>query len=633
MSKAKKNNKKQAYKAKEESKTHAHKQETNVPAAVDAKMTSLEKVTPPPLEGDFALKKMAELKDKLETLKKNVMGKFSEYILGISILPPKKDETDLNRVDIAVLIDDTDSKTMSKFELREKLYAIMQNMAKEIDKNINPEPLLLSELWQNCYDAKYDLLELVSASASIFDKGMLASIKIAELHKKMVLKKFEKYIVSYVLIGSQVRGKAEPTSDIDVFIVIDDTDVKKMTRIELRDKLRAIIIGMGFDAGQITGIQNKINIQIYILTDFWDFVKEANPIIFTMLRDGVPFYDRGMYMPWKQLLLMGRIKPSQEAIDMYSNTGKQMIERIKFSLKNICVEDIFYAVLTPTQAALMLYGVNPPTHKEAADAMREVFVKKEKLLEESYVKILENIVKLRKDVEHGTRKEEIKGADIDRLLADTEKYLERLKKLFEQIKVKKEEEGVISNYENAITAARDVLRLEGIDRIKDTDVVKTFETEAVNKGLVPQKHLRLLKDIIKAKESYEAKKITKQEIDEVQKSAKEFLKFMVEHIQRKRGRELEKTRIRVKHGKKFGEVTLLDKEAFIIEDIDAETKEITRGDLTPDGAIKNIKKSSMEEFEKALSKIEIPMKVFVKEPIFEDLKKIFGKDVEVLINY
>ena len=76
----------------------------------------------------------------------------------------------------------------------------------------------------------------------------------------MVLKKFEKYIVSYVLAGSLVQGRATKTSDIDVWVVIDDTDVKRMTRAELKDKLRAIIIGMGIEAGDLTGIQNKLNI-------------------------------------------------------------------------------------------------------------------------------------------------------------------------------------------------------------------------------------------------------------------------------------------------------------------------------------------------------------------------------------
>ena len=43
----------------------------------------------------------------------------------------------------------------------------------------------------------------------------------------MVLKKFERYILSYVLAGSLTQGIATATSDIDVWIVIDDTDGSK----------------------------------------------------------------------------------------------------------------------------------------------------------------------------------------------------------------------------------------------------------------------------------------------------------------------------------------------------------------------------------------------------------------------
>ncbi|MCX6707192.1 MAG: nucleotidyltransferase domain-containing protein, partial [Candidatus Woesearchaeota archaeon] len=265
--------------------------------------------------------KLKKIKEKLDDFQKQATKKFDKYIMGIALLPPPKPQqgepVDKDKISVLVLVDDSDSQKMSKFELKDKLTAIIAKIAQDIDKNIVPQTLILSELWQSCYDAKYDLLQLIAMSAPIFDTGMLAAIKIAEIHKTMVLKKFEKYIVSYVLAGSLVQGRATKSSDIDVFVVIDDTDVKRMTRAELKDKLRAIIIGMGVEAGEMTGIRNKINIQVYILTDFWDSIKEANPIIFTFLRDGVPFYDRGIFMPWKQLLKMGKVKPSMEAIEMY----------------------------------------------------------------------------------------------------------------------------------------------------------------------------------------------------------------------------------------------------------------------------------------------------------------------------
>ena len=597
--------------------------------------------------------KLKTIKTKLDKFQKKVLEKFDKYIAGITLLPPPKPEDqkqqqsppqqlqqpqqpqqpiDKDKINVLVLVDDSDSRKMSKFELKDKLGAIIGNIAQEIDKNLAPQTVILSELWQNCYDAKHELLQLIAMSAPVFDKGMLAAVKIAEVHKTMVLKKFEKYIVSYVLAGSLVQGRATPTSDIDVWIVIDDTDVKKMTRAELKDKLRAIIIGMGIEAGELTGIKNKINIQIYILTDFWDSLREANPIIFTLLRDGVPFYDRGIFMPWKQLLKMGKIKPSAEAIDMFMGSGEQMLKRVELKLKDMGMEDIYYAILTPSQAALMLHGIPPPAPKETALLMKEVFVQKERLLEEKYVKTLEKVIETRKAIEHGEKKE-MTGKEIDELLNESNKYLKRIKRLFTQIEKIKEEDDMIKVYETIVTIIRDVLKLEGIEKVEDEEVVKTFEDEMISQGKIPVKFLRILNEILEAKKDYEDKKLTKVEVEKVQKDSNELIKFLVEYMQRKRGREIERTKIRVKHGKRYGEVILLDKIAFIIHDIDHEEKEISKAKIKEDGSLGTTQKSSLAELEKALTKAEIPPKVFIKEPIFENLKDIFGKDVEILVNY
>ena len=582
-----------------------------------------------------AKEKIQDIKKKLDKFQKEIVKKFDKYIVGVALLPPGKDEKgEINKDDIntLVLIDDSDSKTMEKEELKEKLSTIIISMAKGVDSNIKVEVMILSELWQNCYDGKYEMLQMMAMSAPVYDTGMLSAIKLAEIHKTMVLKKFEKYIVSYVLAGSLVQGKATKDSDVDVFVVIDDTDVKRMTRAELKDKLRAIIIGMGIDVGNMTGIQNKLNIQVYILTDFWDNIKEANPIIFTFLRDGIPFYDRGIFMPWKQLLRMGKIKPSPEAIDMFKSTGAEMLKRVHYKINELGMEDIFYAILTPSQAALMLYGVPPTTPKETPEQLREIFVKKEKLLEEEYVKILEDVIDIRKKLEHGTKKN-ISGNDVDKLLKNAEKYLDRMNKLFKEIDTMKEKDSIIHTYENVINVVRDVCRLEGIEKVEDKEIEDIFKKELVHKCKIPSKYVRILGDIVKARKDYDKGKLTKAELQNVNKKSNDIMKFLIEYIQRKRGRDLEKTKIRVKYGKKFGEVILLDKKAFIIEDIDAEEKIINKAEIREDGGLKNINKSSMEELEKELMKIEIPAKVFIRERTFEDLKNIFGKNVEILINY
>lgn len=582
--------------------------------------------------------KLKEIKSKLDKFQKKVLEKFDKYIVGISLLPPEKQQQESEKkkedqkINVLVLVDDTESKKMPKHELKEKMTAIVDNIAKEIDEKLQPSPLLLTELWQSCYDGKYEILKMIALGAPVYDTGMLGAIKLAEVHKTMVLKKFEKYIVSYVLAGSLVQGRATATSDIDTWIVIDDTDVKKMTRAELKDKLRAIIIGMGVEAGEITGIKNKLNVQVYILTDFWDSLKEANPIIFTLLRDGVPFYDRGMFMPWKNLLKMGKIKPSREAIDMFMGTGEQMLQRIKFKIKDMGMEDTFYAILTPSQAALMMYGVPPPTPKETPEVMRDIFVKKEGLLEEKFVKILENNINVRKEIEHGTKKG-LTGKEVDKLVSDAESYLKRIKRLFKQIENMKEQESMVSLYDRIVTIIRDVLRMEGVEKVADEEIVSIFENELIAKGKIPAKMLRDLNEVIEAKKSYDAGKLTKAEIEKAKKGSESLIRFLVEYMQRKRGRELEKAKIRVKYGETFGEVLLLEDEAFITHDIDAEKPKISKAEIKKDGSLGTVKDSSLEEFEKALAEAKVPKKVFVKEPIFENLRNLFGKDVEVLVTY
>ncbi|MDD9953117.1 MAG: nucleotidyltransferase domain-containing protein [Candidatus Woesearchaeota archaeon] len=586
------------------------------------------KLAPPP-QVDEAQQRMEQQRAKLDKFKEKVLAKFQGYIMGLAVTPPEKEGDRKGKTNILVLIDDEDSMKMTKDELHDKLTKAIDVVAKGVDKEFFIDILLVTELWQSCYDAKYDLLQLIALSAPIYDTGVLGAVKITEIHKSMTLKKFEKYIACYVLAGSLVRGKATLKSDIDVFVVIDDTDVKKMTRVELKDKLRAIINDMAVQAGQMTGIQNKLSIQVYILTDFWDNIKEANPIIFTFLRDGIPFYDRGVFMPWKQLLKMGKIRPSSEAIDLYKATGDQMIERAKNTFKAIAIDDMWYATITPSQAAIMLYGHPPPAPRETPNVMRDLFVKKEKLFDEKHIKFMEQVIKVHKDFEYGQRKS-IKGDEVQDMVEKAEAFLKALGKLYTKIEERKEEESVVHIYENTVTLIRDVLKLEGIEKVADEDSVKYFEKEVVNKGVIPERYLRILKEVHKAKKDYDRGKLTKAEVAEIRKNSRELVKFLVEHVQRVRAKEFESHRIRIKHGEKLGEVVLLEKEAFITMDIDAPERQIIRATLNKNGSFKSTKDATLEEYEKVLAK-DMPRAAPISAPLLGSLESFFGKRMEILL--
>lgn len=584
---------------------------------------------PPEME-----KMMKELKERVEKFKDELLKKFDKLIAGIALLPPPKpmpgreipaEQKDKNHV--FVLLDETQTNLQPQ-EFQTKIFDAIDEVAKKTDQKILPQTLLLRELWQNCYDGKYELLELIAMGAPIYDRGMLNAIRIAEIHKRMTLEKFERYIVAYVLAGSLVQGKATQQSDIDVFIVVDDTDVKKMTRWELRDKLRNIIITMGIQAGEVTGVRNKLNVQVYILTDFWESIKEANPVIFTFLRDGVPFFDRGIFMPWKLLLKMGRIKPSQEAIDTYMSSGEQSLDRVKARLREIGIEDFFWSILTPSQASLMLYGLPPPTPKDTPSLMREIFVQKEKILEDKDVQILERVIKTRKDLEHAEKKD-VTGTEIDEMLKDCQHYLSCIRKLFGSIEKIKEKDSIGQLHDEAITTVRDILRQHGIERVGEQEILECFEHHMINTGRMPVKTYRTLQELVKANKTIE--QMSQTSVEKTRKAAIELLRNLVEYLQKMRSREMEKATILIKHGNKTGKVILLGNTAYIMLDADAKEKEYHKASINSDGSLGPIDKATLDEYEQSLAKIAIPNQIGINAKLIEGLQRIFSKDMEIIV--
>ena len=105
------------------------------------------------------------------------------------------------------------------------------NIARKINDRFWMHVMTPVDIWNLGLDSKFDIMEALSMSYPILDKGFLGAIRVSQIHKSLVLKKFEKYVSSYVVGGSVTRDETIKTSDIDVFIVIDDTDVKRMSRL------------------------------------------------------------------------------------------------------------------------------------------------------------------------------------------------------------------------------------------------------------------------------------------------------------------------------------------------------------------------------------------------------------------
>ena len=558
-------------------------------------------------------KKFEKTKKEIEKLKTFVLKKF-RYVLAFGILPPQSipkfiEEEEASpeskdSVHVVIIVPDEKAKEVPK---------IKQEIIKEIQKSKEKVWLHLmtpSEIWEICMDQKFELSGAIAMSYPIYDKGILGALRVSEIHKSLVLQKFEKYVVSYVIGGSLIRGDAVKTSDVDVFVIINDTDVKRMPRRELLERLRGIIYQYVAEATQIAGVKNRLEPQIYLLTDFWDAVKDAHPVMFTFIRDGVPLYDRGTFMPWKSLLRMGKLKPSPEAIDMFMSMGDGIIQRSKRTLLSDIFTNIFWGVTTPAQAILMLGGYPPPASKELANAFKKAFFDT-KMIEKTYVDFLEKVVKTWKDYEHEKIKE-ISGKEIDSLLKETEEYLKRLKELRKEIEAKFQEKTIHQIYGDVIELLKNIMGEKS-----QKNLVKEFEKEYIKKAKFTNQHLRILKDVVKTKKEFNKKISDSHKIDRVRKDAEILVKDLIEYIQRKDLISINKGKMILNFKDKKIEIVNADGKTFLFEG--NSIKKVRE----------KIEESSLEELEKALANQKDKTQFEINSKVFDVLKKAYG-DFEIV---
>lgn len=481
-----------------------------------------------------------------------------------------EEDTKKELIHILVIIPEKQFKNISKT----RLDAI--ETAKKINDKFWIHLMTPIDFWNLGLDSKFEIMEALSMSYPIMDKGFLGHVRVAQIHKSLVLKKFEKYVTSYVIGGSITRGENVKTSDVDVFIIIDDTDVKRMPRMELKEKLRGIIYSYIQEAEAISGVKNKLSPQIYLMTEFWEAVKDAHPVMFSFIRDGIPLYDRGAFLPWKSLLRMGKIKPSPEAIDMFMSSGDKIKDTVDKRIFDIAVLDLFWGISTPTQGLLMLYGQAPGNVYDTVKSFKETFVDKEKLVEKKYADILKNIaIDHFKAMEHGKIKPgSIKGKDVDKLTKDALDYIKRLKELREQIEKRIQEKSIEQIYSDVFEMLKSLLKTE-----TEIETLKKFNKQIIQEGKLPPRFLSNLNFIAKVKKDVTKKKTTKnkkdkkdnltfkqsRDVDTARKFAREITTALTEYTQRCELASIEKTEFLIK-GKTMNAKIFFLTNIFIVQD-------------------------------------------------------------------
>jgi len=346
-------------------------------------------------------------------------------------------------------------------------------------------------------------------------------LKSAEEFKKRILNMFKDYIKSIVVFGSFMKGQGTGKSDVDVYIIFDDTKMPLKKFDEIRSKIDDDIYKVA------SSIDPRLHPQpILALTEFIKGVRYTHPLFFNIIREGYAIYDTGFFIPMRKLLEWGEFPITPEAAHMRMDSVPKRIDRVKNVKLYVIAEDLYYAMLDAAQAVLMYIGIGPPAPKVAANEVRKHLVDAG-LLEEEYAKMLEDIYDFRKKVEQKEIKD-ISGAEVDEWIKRTEKYIERFEKLLHDLEDQRKTYDIKRNYEVMVKAS--VAALKSLDKLppEPEKLPEAFKKYLVEAGLINPVYSNVFDKVLEMRKMLDDKKVDKIAEREVYMNKEYVRRFLID---------------------------------------------------------------------------------------------------------
>lgn len=245
-------------------------------------------------------------------------------------------------------------------------------------------------------------------------------VKIATEYAKQIHKEMKELIIATVLYGSQAKQTSTKKSDVDILVIIDDISIVLNQEVLQTYKI--------LSKKMATKISKDLHINTMRLSSFWDYVRNGDPIVINMLRDGIPIYDQNLFQPMQLLLQQGRIRPTKESMWNYFAKAPITLNNSKWHLLQATI-DLYWAVIDSAHAALIKGDIIPPSPEHVADLLEKRYVKT-KLLEKRYVQLMRKFYNLMKMISHREIKE-ISGSQYDVYYKEAHNFVGRMKKLID----------------------------------------------------------------------------------------------------------------------------------------------------------------------------------------------------------
>jgi uncharacterized protein (UPF0332 family)/predicted nucleotidyltransferase len=343
----------------------------------------------------------------------------------------------------------------------------------------------------------------------------------AEKFKEKVIQTFKGYIKAIIVWGSITRGDYTGKSDVDIYLIFDDTKFPLKKFDEIREKIDRDL------AKFATGIDPRLHPQpIIALTEFWDGIRGTHPLFFNIVREGYAVYDTGFFIPMRKLLEWGKFPSTVEAAEIRMESVPKRIARVQNVKLYMIAEDLYYAMLDAAQSILMYVGVGPPPPKTAAREVRKHLVENG-LLEEEYAQMLEDVIVFRKKVEYKEVKE-ISGKEVDEWINKTDRYVKRFEKLLGDLEVTRKVNDIKRTYEVMIKAS--VTALKSLDKLpkEPEKLPEAFKKYLIEGGLVAPMYGEVLGKVIDMRKLVEDKQLDKVTDRDVYMSKEYVRRFLID---------------------------------------------------------------------------------------------------------
>ncbi len=222
-------------------------------------------------------------------------------------------------------------------------------------------------------------------------------------------------VKSVLIFGSAVKGTIVKGSDVDAWVILDDTVTKAS------EDLNKVIEHLHLVATEF----KDLHVQTHTLTEFWQSIRIGSPEFANFLRYGLAIYDTGFIKPIQRMLQMGLIPPSDETVSLKARAANARYKNIVVDIKSMVFE-LRYTSLDIVQAVVMYYYKETPDYKKAPEFLERLV--KENKLEKEYVDKFVEMDKLWKDIDHGVIKE-VTTDHLKHALGLSKSLIDRMKKL------------------------------------------------------------------------------------------------------------------------------------------------------------------------------------------------------------